>query len=677
MASIDIGPGAIDRAGANSGNGYTVIEFTNPANDTGILTTMEVWAVSTITGFKMGTFSGSGTSYTYRDHETLGTITSGSKQTFTGLSCSVSSGDYLGFYYVSSSLGLEYDSTGYSGGCYKAGDRMIAEGAQTYTTVSNYAQSVYATGIRTYTHTASVIVGAVASATRIFGRIRSASTLIGAVVSATADYVAGVTNTIVNAAIEIGAAVTASRTWAATRAASVLVGATVTASGLANFIRSASIITGAVSTASRIIGFVRTSYAAATVETLRPNADGTYEQWSLYGEYPAHNYLNVDEAVADDSTSYVGIVLNKSLYDTYNLPDSSVGAGTINSVTVYLRARRGAYDHANLALYQAIITGGTAYLSPSKAAGLTDSWGNYSYTWNTNPNTSAAWTWSDINALQVGMYGVTPNTTGMNLHVTQVYCEVNYDASQPNLITVGANVSASRAWGVLRTASIITGIAVTASRLAAFIRSASVAIGAAVSATANYLSGTGNTVVSAAIEIGAAVTASRIWAATRTGSIIAGATVTASRIVGITRAASTAIGAVVTATRQLGYVRTASVITGVAVTASRLVAWARSAAVAIGLVITARAGAVFYEVAAAIEIGVTVTASRIAGFVRTASVDIGVAVSALRTIAEQILRIYTGLVTRQLTITSSITRQLTITPSCSRELTLTSTITRK
>lgn len=93
--AIDIGAGA-----ANYGSGhtaeYTFLDLTNPANATGTLTSFEIWYNTDGTGVKAGTFYYHAlTEYTYRDHELLGSVTSGSKQTFTGKNCDVNTSDYL------------------------------------------------------------------------------------------------------------------------------------------------------------------------------------------------------------------------------------------------------------------------------------------------------------------------------------------------------------------------------------------------------------------------------------------------------------------------------------------------------------------------------------------------------------------------------------------------------
>lgn len=139
---IDVGSEAIDR-NSNIGTLYTQFAVDNPANATGILDTVEIWANTNMSGTKVGTFSGSGTSYDDRDYETIGAVTAGSKQTFSGLSIDVVTGDFIG-YYCSSGFG-ESSSTGYSG-VYRASGDKFGGGANTYTINANITISLYATG---------------------------------------------------------------------------------------------------------------------------------------------------------------------------------------------------------------------------------------------------------------------------------------------------------------------------------------------------------------------------------------------------------------------------------------------------------------------------------------------------------------------------------------------------
>jgi hypothetical protein len=148
MATIDIGAGATDRA-SSGGRGFTIISFDNPANDTGTLTSFEVW-ISGNSGaehtFFWGTFYGSGTDYTRRGKSAdLGNISAGSKQTFTGQSVEVSTGDFIGFYLNNSNIySVEADTTG-GARRYKAGNQFDA-GTQTYSAEGTQLFSLYATG---------------------------------------------------------------------------------------------------------------------------------------------------------------------------------------------------------------------------------------------------------------------------------------------------------------------------------------------------------------------------------------------------------------------------------------------------------------------------------------------------------------------------------------------------
>lgn len=142
MAVIDIGPDAIDRGTTNPA-GYTDVMLDNPANDTGTITKFELWFYNNAGGVKAGTFSRDVANFTPRDYETIGNVTSGSKQTFTDLDCDVTAGDYIGIYY--SSGDLEWDNTGYGGDYYKSGDQFDA-GEQTYALQSGDAGSVYGEG---------------------------------------------------------------------------------------------------------------------------------------------------------------------------------------------------------------------------------------------------------------------------------------------------------------------------------------------------------------------------------------------------------------------------------------------------------------------------------------------------------------------------------------------------
>jgi len=142
--AIDIGPAAIDRS-TFFDSGYTIVAKENPANDTGTITRVEIFAVSgkDLADCEVATFYVvSGDNLSTRDSETIGSVTSGSKQTFSGLDMDVQSGDYIGIYYSAGQL--ERDASG-DGTWYQGGDRIPCTNFG-FITWDNIAVSLYGTG---------------------------------------------------------------------------------------------------------------------------------------------------------------------------------------------------------------------------------------------------------------------------------------------------------------------------------------------------------------------------------------------------------------------------------------------------------------------------------------------------------------------------------------------------
>ncbi len=186
-------------------------------------------------------------------------------------------------------------------------------------------------------------------------------------------------------------------------------------------------------------GQVKLSYASGSsaTETLRPNATG--DETGISEQYPATgaNWDKVDEATSDDDTTYIQ---NNGGWqeDLYNTGNHVTGSGIINYVKVYMvnRAldtptRTGAYVH--------IKTNGVEYNGPEEL--LTTSYATYSNQWTNNPQTGSAWTWDEIDALQIGV-GIRGSKAGGSpstryTRSTQVYVEVNYtDISYNSLGTL-------------------------------------------------------------------------------------------------------------------------------------------------------------------------------------------------------------------------------------------------
>jgi hypothetical protein len=143
--AIDIGPEASNRATFNSTTSRTFIMLDNPANASGTIDTIQIYVVSgyTASGVKVGTFYGSGTTYTCRDYVTIGDIASGGLKTFSDLSISVESGDYIG--YIATSGRIEFDETGFAGMYQYKGD-AFGGGETVYSLLEGCAVSIYGTG---------------------------------------------------------------------------------------------------------------------------------------------------------------------------------------------------------------------------------------------------------------------------------------------------------------------------------------------------------------------------------------------------------------------------------------------------------------------------------------------------------------------------------------------------
>lgn len=160
-------------------------------------------------------------------------------------------------------------------------------------------------------------------------------------------------------------------------------------------------------------------------EILRPNAAGD-ENALLHkggGSGNVNNWQEVDEVIADEGGTYVVKVGTGYLRDLYELPAHSVGSGTINSITIYFRIS--CFEAAGIVYGKpaqksgATITEGTQQSEPG-----TD-WSTKSQTYTTNPATTNAYTWAEIDALQIGVALNTSSSTRTG-GCTQVYVEVDY-----------------------------------------------------------------------------------------------------------------------------------------------------------------------------------------------------------------------------------------------------------
>jgi hypothetical protein len=131
------------------------------------------------------------------------------------------------------------------------------------------------------------------------------------------------------------------------------------------------------------------------VEDLRPNAQGHYSDYSVTGA--GTHYGAVNETDEDGDTSYVSssTVGNKETYTFPNLSSTPTAIAGIQLVSV---ARKD--DAGSRAITPMFRAGGTDYSGTQLP--LPDSYGYLIQINETNPATSAAWTGSDVNAIEAG-----------------------------------------------------------------------------------------------------------------------------------------------------------------------------------------------------------------------------------------------------------------------------------
>ena len=155
--------------------------------------------------------------------------------------------------------------------------------------------------------------------------------------------------------------------------------------------------------------------------TLRPNAAG--DATELTKSSGAANWEMVDEAVADEGTTYVYIASGTDKNDLYNLPAHTIETGTITNVEVTVRVmKNGAYNGCTA--WPMLSTGGTEYVGTEVA--LTNGvWADLDDDWAVNPKTGIAWTWDDIDALQIGVR-LYDQFASHAPECTQVYAIVSY-----------------------------------------------------------------------------------------------------------------------------------------------------------------------------------------------------------------------------------------------------------
>jgi hypothetical protein len=153
---------------------------------------------------------------------------------------------------------------------------------------------------------------------------------------------------------------------------------------------------------------------------LRPMGPGAVTELDQTG--CGANWECVSEVTADDNASRVTRLNGAYRTDTYATEDATDSSCTITRVRVYSRGEK-ATATMNGYLKIVIRAGGTNY--ESAAFDLTNTWTDFYQEWTQNPATGLAWTWADVNALEIGV-SLRSISPFFESKCTQVWVEVDY-----------------------------------------------------------------------------------------------------------------------------------------------------------------------------------------------------------------------------------------------------------
>jgi len=173
-------------------------------------------------------------------------------------------------------------------------------------------------------------------------------------------------------------------------------------------------------------GVAQAAYVSSnklTTEVLYVNGVGS--QTNILSQVPGSG-AHWDKCSSDNDSTYVkedhDDACDGTLYrDLYAVANSGVGVGIITNVSYVCRlfviTGGFAFQYTSLKTHGVVYDNGFDDLSNS-------TWTNCSKSYNTNPNTGAAWTWAEINALEIGPY-----IRGCNLkyaYCSRAYIVVTY-----------------------------------------------------------------------------------------------------------------------------------------------------------------------------------------------------------------------------------------------------------
>lgn len=148
----------------------------------------------------------------------------------------------------------------------------------------------------------------------------------------------------------------------------------------------------------------------------------------------ATNFGCCNENPHNSDTTYVsntsdGTGFDRTIVDAYAHTNSTGQVGTITNVRVVVTARYSLLDASGLAKVAPLIRiNAVGYIGT--AQNVTGSYAEYAFDWATNPNTSAAWTWVNIDGIIAGVQSTTKDggSGGTTVvRITQIRVEVTHN----------------------------------------------------------------------------------------------------------------------------------------------------------------------------------------------------------------------------------------------------------
>ncbi len=145
MGAIDVGTVPADFDSSTS-QGWTQIDKSNPANLSGLITSVQVSAAFNVTGLRVGTFYlVSGLDYKCRASQNLGAVTVAESPKTIACSIAIEAGDFIGSFCTIGAL--EKNNSGGSGALFITSEHIDPGDQATYTAEASRKIALYGTGV--------------------------------------------------------------------------------------------------------------------------------------------------------------------------------------------------------------------------------------------------------------------------------------------------------------------------------------------------------------------------------------------------------------------------------------------------------------------------------------------------------------------------------------------------